>query len=170
MLLYYTFASNSFEMRILSKKDTLITSLFLISCGLFSYAQDTIVSNPENVSTTPPFYQQNTAPITPTVTVKEDPKIKQILNLKNKMSLKGEFNDRYKIQLAYGNLKEANEILKAYKESFEEWEGSIVYQTPNYKIWVGNFRNQLEADRALLKIKEKFPDAFALKPKASDTK
>ena len=41
------------------------------------------------------------------------------------------------------------------------------YETPNYKIWVGNFRTQLEADRELRLLRKHFPNAFSLKPKTS---
>ncbi|EPR72815.1 hypothetical protein ADIWIN_2138 [Winogradskyella psychrotolerans RS-3] len=36
---------------------------------------------------------------------------------------------------------------------FDEWPAEIVWNTPNYKVWVGNFANRLEADRAWAKIK-----------------
>ena len=39
------------------------------------------------------------------------------------------------------------------------------FETPNYKIWIGNFKTRLEADRALLLIKKKFYSAFVFKPK-----
>jgi hypothetical protein len=41
----------------------------------------------------------------------------------------------------------------------------MVYETPNYKIWIGNFRSRLEADKALIKIKKKYINAFIFKPK-----
>ena len=41
----------------------------------------------------------------------------------------------------------------------------LEFETPNYKIWVGNFRNKLEADRTLLKVQKEFPNAFVFKPK-----
>ena len=39
------------------------------------------------------------------------------------------------------------------------------FETPNYKVWVGNFETRLEADRALRRIKRKFANAFIFKPK-----
>ena len=43
------------------------------------------------------------------------------------------------------------------------------YETPNYKIWVGNFKTRLEADRALQRIKRAFNSAFIFKPKKGKT-
>ncbi len=98
-------------------------------------------------------------------TIKQDPKIKRLLDIKTKMDLDGEFSERYKIQLYSGNLGNANKTLEAAKEKFSQWESSLHFETPDFKIWIGNFRNKLEADRALIEIKKEFPKAFSLKPK-----
>ena len=70
----------------------------------------------------------------------------------------------YTIQLYYGELSIANDIIKEYRNNFDSWPASIEYETPNYKVWVGNFNSRLEADHARLEIKETFPSAFILKP------
>lgn len=114
--------------------------------------------------------QNNFVPITyapqpeAVVTINQDPRIKILLDLKSKMEKEGDFSDRYKIQLYYGNLNQANEIMKASKEAFPEWDSSIRWETPNYKVWLGNYRTRLDADRALKKVHEKFPNAFIFKP------
>jgi len=98
------------------------------------------------------------------VTINEDEKIPEILNLKKSLEEDNKLAVGYTIQLYYGELTEANTIIKEYKNSFDSWPASIEYETPNYKVWVGNFSTRLEADRARLEIKEKFPAAFILKP------
>ena len=47
---------------------------------------------------------------------------------------------------------------------FNDTSASIIYETPNYKIWVGNFYNQLEADKKLIEIRKKFRSAFIFRP------
>ncbi|SKB47151.1 Sporulation related domain-containing protein [Salegentibacter holothuriorum] len=98
------------------------------------------------------------------VNINENDKITKLLELKSEMSSNNEIGDRFKIQLFYGNNGEANEVIKDYRSKFE-YPSLIAYEAPNYKVWVGNFRNRLEADRALLKIKESFPSAFIPKPR-----
>ncbi len=98
------------------------------------------------------------------VTINQDPRIKTLLDIKSKMEKNGEFSDRYKIQLYYGNLNRANEIMKASKEAFPKWDSSIRWETPNYKVWLGNYRTRLEADRALKEVHSEFPNAFIFKP------
>ena len=97
------------------------------------------------------------------VNISENEKITKLLELKSEMSKDNVIGDRFKIQLFYGNNGEANEVIKDYRSKFE-YPSLIAYEAPNYKVWVGNFRNRLEADRALLRIKESFPSAFILKP------
>ena len=43
-------------------------------------------------------------------------------------------------------------------------EGTIVFNTPNYKVWVGNFKTRIEAERNLIEILKKHPKALLIKP------
>ena len=99
-----------------------------------------------------------------TLTVNQDPKITQLLELKKNLEKGREFSDGYTIQLYYGELDKANQTLRKYKGSFTNWPASIEYETPNYKVWAGNFSLRIEAERALLEIQKSFSSAFILKP------
>jgi hypothetical protein len=101
------------------------------------------------------------------VTINEDAKIPQLLELKKSLEEENKLAVGYTIQLYYGELTEANSVMSNYRKSFDSWPASIEYETPNYKVWVGSFSTRLEADRARLEIKEKFPAAFILKPDRS---
>ena len=97
------------------------------------------------------------------VTISEDEKIPQLLNLKKNLEEENKLTVGFTIQLYYGELSEANTIIKEYRNSFDSWPASIEYETPNYKVWVGSFSTRLEADRARLEINKKYPAAFILK-------
>lgn len=99
-----------------------------------------------------------------TLTVNQDPKITQLLELKKNLEKGREFSDGYTIQLYYGELEKANQTLRKYKGSYSNWPASIEYETPNYKVWAGNFSLRIEAERALLEIQKSFSSAFILKP------
>ncbi|MAZ73849.1 MAG: translation initiation factor IF-2 [Flavobacteriaceae bacterium] len=99
-----------------------------------------------------------------TVTVHQDSKIPELLNLKKELEKDNKLGEGFTIQLYYGELNKANSVLSKYKANYNAWPASLEYETPNYKIWVGDFASRLEADRALLEIKENFPAAFILKP------
>lgn len=52
-----------------------------------------------------------------------------------------------------------------FLNAYGEWPVEIVWNTPNYKVWVGNFATRLEADRALAKIKKDYMNAIIFQPK-----
>lgn len=87
-------------------------------------------------------------------------RLENLVTQKVSMDKDGDFKDRYKIQLYYGSLDGANSMLNKYRGRYSEWSSSLEYEAPNHKVWVGNFRNRLEADRALIRIKRDFPSAF----------
>jgi len=100
-----------------------------------------------------------------TVTINQDPKITELLELKKQLEKDNKLSDGYTIQLYYGELNDANTTLKKYRNNYSSWPASIEYETPNYKVWVGNFSSRLEADRALIEVQLSFPTAFILKRK-----
>lgn len=97
------------------------------------------------------------------VNIDQSEKIEKLMEVKTELNKNNKIGDRYVIQLFYGDNGEANEVIQEYRELYA-YPSQITYEAPNYKVWVGNFRNRLEADRALLKIKENFPAAFIPKP------
>ncbi|RLJ65701.1 sporulation related protein [Lacinutrix venerupis] len=103
-----------------------------------------------------------------TVTINQNPEISTLLELKKQINTEDEDSNRYKIQIYSGSRTRAESIENSFDSSFNSWSSKLVYETPNYKIWVGSFRTRLEADKALMKIKKKFPSAFIFKPKKKD--
>ena len=99
------------------------------------------------------------------VSLSQDQNIPVLLDLKKKMNKDDNNSDRYKIQIYSGNRSAAEKAKTNFKETFGSWDASIEYETPNFKIWVGNFITRLDADRALKKIKKEFSSAFIFKPK-----
>ena len=99
-----------------------------------------------------------------TVTVNQNEKIPQLLELKKELEKENKLGSGWTIQLYSGELGRANAILSRFRGTYGAWPASLEYETPNYKVWAGDFSSRIEADRALLEIKEKFRDAFILKP------
>ena len=96
------------------------------------------------------------------VAVNQDRQIDALIKLKKEIN---RTESNYKIQIYNGNRSGAEEARLGFKKSFSDWTTNIKYETPNYKIWVGNFKTRLEADRALLRVKKKFGNAFIFRPK-----
>ncbi|MCH4821961.1 SPOR domain-containing protein [Gramella lutea] len=109
------------------------------------------------------FSQQEMIAQQGNVNIQQNEKIEKLMDVKTELNKNNQIRDRYVIQLFYGDNGEANEVIQKYRDLYS-YTSQITYEAPNYKVWVGNFRNRLEADRALLRIKENFPAAFIPKP------
>ena len=59
---------------------------------------------------------------------------------------------------------DATEILNKAEERFSETHGAIlIYDEPNFKVYVGTFATAAEADAALADVKKEFPNARKLR-------
>ena len=93
----------------------------------------------------------------------KDNRIDSLLKLKKEIN-KELFN--LKIQIFSGKRDKALEIMRKHNENnYKGIKIELVYETPNYKLWLGDFYTQLEADRKLIIIKKEYPEAFIFKPK-----
>ena len=97
-------------------------------------------------------------------TLNQDPKFEQLLSEKRKINTSLILNDAYKIQIFNGSSENAKKILNEFKQEFATIEGTIIFNTPNYKVWVGNFRTRIEAERNLVAIKDRYKNVLLIKP------
>ncbi|WP_284653694.1 SPOR domain-containing protein [Flavobacterium terrisoli] len=98
------------------------------------------------------------------VAVSQDPKFEQLLNEKRKINSSITINDRYKIQIFNGDSENSKKTLIDFKKENKTLDATIVFSTPAYKVWVGNFKTRIEAEKNLELLKKKFPNAFLIKP------
>jgi|SRR6218665_1398982 len=98
------------------------------------------------------------------VTVTQDPKFEQLLNEKRKINSSITINDRYKIQIYNGDSENSKKTLTDFKRDNKSMDATIVFSTPRYKVWVGNFKTRIEAEKNLNDLKKKYPNAFLIKP------
>lgn len=98
------------------------------------------------------------------LTLSQDPKFEQLLNEKRKINASIAVNERYKIQVFSGDNDKAKKTLNDCKQDFADLDGTIVFNTPNYKVWIGNFRTKIEAERNLIEIRRKYENAYLIKP------
>ena len=93
-----------------------------------------------------------------------DPKIDQLLKEKRKLNTGLFSNEGYKIQIFYGNSEESKKKLQEFKKEFKDLDGTIIFNSPNYKVWIGNFKTRIDVERAMVDIKKKYPTALIIKP------
>lgn len=105
------------------------------------------------------FYAQDAS-----LTVTQNSKFEQMLNEKRKINPSITVYDRYKIQIYSGDSEGSKKSLIEFRKDNKEIDGTIVFNTPTYKVWVGNFKSRIEAERNLLYFKKKYSNAFLIKP------
>ena len=98
------------------------------------------------------------------LTINQDSKFEQLLNEKRKTNISNAVNDRYKVQIFSGESEKAKKTLSDFKQQFSDLDGTIVFNTPNYKVWVGNFKSRIEAEKKLVDIRKKYKIALLIKP------
>ncbi|WP_396168371.1 SPOR domain-containing protein [Flavobacterium sp.] len=98
------------------------------------------------------------------VTVTQDPKLEQLLSEKRKVNSSITINNQYKIQIFNGSSEESKKTLIQFKKENKNYDATIVFSTPIYKVWIGNFKTRIEAERNLNILKKKYPNAILIKP------
>jgi len=96
--------------------------------------------------------------------VNQDPKFEQLLNDKRKVNTNLSYSDRYRIQIFNGGSDAAKKTLTEFRLQYKNLDGTIIFNTPNYKVWVGNFRTRMEAERNLAEIQKNYRNVFLIKP------
>lgn len=96
--------------------------------------------------------------------VVQDNRFEQLLADKRKINPTITVNDKYKIQIFYGDNEKARKTLSEFKREFKTIDGTIIFASPTYKVWVGSYKSRIDAERALKDIQRKYPYALLIKP------
>lgn len=76
----------------------------------------------------------------------------------------------FRVQLFFGSREEALKLKGEFLTLEPEQKAYVSYQAPNFKLRVGNFRSQMDAEKFLYKVKGKFPSAYVVNEKIEITK
>lgn len=94
--------------------------------------------------------------------VKQDPRLDSLLNKKIALDRERYANEYYTLQLYYGNLETATETLENAKEAYPNIPVELSFETPNYKVQAGRFKDKILVLKTLDTVKRDFPSAFLL--------
>ena len=99
------------------------------------------------------------------VVIDQDKKIDRLMEIKKQANLEEDSQSNYKIQVFSGDFNNAKSMELKVKSDFPDWPIKLDFDTPNYKIRVGSFKTRLEADKQLIEVRKKYPQAILLRPK-----
>ena len=100
-----------------------------------------------------------------TVLIEQDSTITKLMATKIEIDNENYSSKFYTIQLFYGDNKLAQELFENFKQSFPDWEAELSFETPNYKVQVGRFKDYYFGLNKLKEIKRVYPAAFLLEIK-----
>ncbi len=88
---------------------------------------------------------------------------KKFYNLKKQYSKRVFESTFYTIQIYYGGLEEADSILEDFRENYQEIKSNLIFETPNYKVRIGEYRDINVASQKLEEIRKIYPSSFIIK-------
>lgn len=95
------------------------------------------------------------------LTMNADPKIKQLQQKYVELNKIKQSSSGYRIQIHFGNEREkAKDIKTKFLQAFPEIPAYDSYQSPNFRVRVGDYRSKLEAAKYLKQISALFPSSF----------
>ena len=69
----------------------------------------------------------------------------------------------YTIQIYFGDLKKADSILEDFRENYQEIKSNLIFETPNYKVRIGEYKDVNIASKKLEEIRRMYPSSFIIK-------
>lgn len=97
--------------------------------------------------------------------VEQDSLILKLISLKTKINKDIYATQFYNIQLFNGEYKKSLEIKESILLKFPEEMTNLSFETPNYKVRMGPYRDYGKAIDLLKLIKKVYPAAFLIEPK-----
>mgnify|MGYP001548166905 CR=1 FL=1 len=99
------------------------------------------------------------------VSIEQDPQIKKLLDSYKQGKANALY---YTIQIGFGSYDEAEELKQEDEIEFPEYDPKIVFDSPTYRVQVGQFTDRLEAEKKFLEVRQRFPGALLLRPESGN--
>jgi len=88
---------------------------------------------------------------------------KKFFQIKKDFSKKTFESTYYTIKIFYGSLDEADSIYMDFKKNYEDVKSELIFETPNYKVRIGEYKDINVASQSLEKIRRIYPGSFVIK-------
>lgn len=99
------------------------------------------------------------------INIQQDSTITKLMRTKIEIDTENYTSKFYTIQLFYGDNKSAQKLYRNFKETFSNWDVNLSFETPNYKVQVGRYKNYYFGLNKLNEVKRVYPAAFLLEIK-----
>jgi hypothetical protein len=150
-------------------KILIVVSILLFVVVHNARAQYSQANTPEISSHTiqNPIISDSLAEISDTVkgpwdhlTIYSDSRIDTLLKIKKEESIRKGVIDGFRLQLFQGSKDEAYQIKSNFLKKYPNYQVYVLFQTPDFKVRVGDFRNRTETIHLKYSIEKDFPNPF----------
>jgi len=101
------------------------------------------------------------------LSIRQDPRITDLLIQHSQINQKRHGTEGYRLEIFFSSDSKAREVATRVRNEFNlvfpEIPAYILFQTPNFKVRIGDFRNKSEALKSKANISSKYPNAFIVK-------
>ncbi len=142
--------NNTFVLQFYSMKSTFFAILFITLFANLSFAQSAIKTDKVTLKDS----------IIPAKVNWKTPLILDEVYTQWVSKNKNKTIDGFRIQLYNGLRKDAENFKIKFLKSKIQLKSYVIFETPEFKTQVGDFRTQLEAEKWLIEVRKSIPGAF----------
>jgi len=99
--------------------------------------------------------------------IRQDPRITDLLVRHSQLNQKKRGFDGFRLEIFFSSESQAREkatrVKNDFNLTFPTIPAYVMFQTPNFKVRIGDFRNKSEALKSKAYIASKYPNAFIVK-------
>lgn len=95
------------------------------------------------------------------ISIQQDASITRLLEVYKISNSKSNF---YTIQVGFGSYSKAEELKQQVDIDFPDLKAKIIFDSPTYRVQIGQFISKLEAERKFKEVRIKYPESLLLKP------
>ena len=99
--------------------------------------------------------------------IRQDARITELLVRHSQINQRRHGTDGFRLEIFFGSDIKAHENATRVKHEFNlifpDIPAYVLFQTPNFKVRIGDFRNKSEALKSKANIASKYPNAFIVK-------
>jgi cell division protein FtsN len=70
----------------------------------------------------------------------------------------------YTIQVGFGSYSKAEQLKQEVEIDFPDLKSKIIFDSPTYRVQIGQFKSKLDAERKFKEVRIKYPESLLLKP------
>ena len=95
------------------------------------------------------------------ISIEQDANITRLLEVSKISNSKSNF---FTIQVGFGSYTKAEELKQQVDIDFPDLKSKIIFDSPTYRVQIGQFKSKLDAERKFKEVRIKYPESLLLKP------